>query len=452
MYQWIFSNLLFPAYESVLRRRPTLRYLREYERQQWLSPAEIGDLQGVKLRALLEHSARDVPRVRALFDSTGMRPSDFRSAADLAALPIVTKQDVRSDRSSFVAESTAGKNYGKATGGSTGDPFQFEYNLDSEYRRLAVMWRGYRWGGADFGCRSAYIWSWPYAGKRGWQLTKEIAYQRAFGRRFYNIFELSDAKIPEIARDLRRFRPQVIVSYVSGAVSLAEWMLARNFKIPPPRSIITGAEPIHPPQRELIERAFSAPVFNTYGSREVMLMASECPLHRLHVNADHLILETVDENGRVVLGQPGRVIVTDLHNFGMPFIRYANGDVACYDTEPCPCGRGLPILRYVDGREVDIVSLADGRRLTGLYFVHFFKDFPYIRYFQVEQPTRDELVVRIVPAEGASRESMHGFEPKLLNDLGAIELRTEFVESIPLTPSGKRRIVISHTRPASMPS
>src|SRR5262249_52080167 len=165
---------LFPAYESGLRRRPTLRYLREYERQQWLSPAEISDLQSVKLRALLEHSARDVPRVRELFKSIRMRPSDFRSAADLAALPIVTKQDVRANRSAFVAESTAGTNYGKATGGSTGDPFQFEYNLDSEYRRLAVMWRGYRWGGADFGSRSAYIWSWPYTGKRGWRLTKEI--------------------------------------------------------------------------------------------------------------------------------------------------------------------------------------------------------------------------------------------------------------------------------------
>jgi phenylacetate-CoA ligase len=449
MYQWIFSHLLFPAYESGLRRRPTLRYLREYERQQWLSPAEIGALQSVKLRALLEHSAREVPRVRELFTSTGLRSSDFRSAADIGALPIVTKQEVRADRSAFVAESTAGTNYGKATGGSTGDPFQFEYNLDSEYRRLAVMWRGYRWGGADFGCRSAYIWSWPYAGKHGWRLTKEVVYQRAFGRKFYNIFELSDSKIPAIAQSLREFRPQVVVSYVSGAVALAEWMIAHDFKIPAPRGVITGAEPVHAPQRDLIERAFSAPVFNTYGSREVMLMAAECSHHGLHVNADHLILETVDENGRSVVGKPGRVIVTDLHNFGMPFIRYANGDVACYDTETCPCGRGLPLLKYVDGREVDIVHLADGRRLTGLYFVHFFKDFPYIRYFQVEQPRRDQLVVRIVPTGGASPDSMRDFEPKLLNDLGSIELRTEFVDSIPLTPSGKRRIVMSRATPVS---
>jgi phenylacetate-coenzyme A ligase PaaK-like adenylate-forming protein len=449
MYQRIFSHLLFPAYESLVRRRPTLKYLREYERQQWLSPAEIGALQGAKLRALFEHSAREVPRVRDLLSSIGMGPPDFRSAADLAALPIVTKQDVRANRSAFVAESTVGTNYCKATGGSTGDPFQFEYNLDSEYRRLAVMWRGYRWGGADFGSRSAYIWSWPYAGKRGWRLAKEVAYQRAFGRRFYNIFELSDTKLPEIASDLRKFRPQVVVSYVSAAVALAEWMLAHDFRIEPPRGVITGAEPVHPPQREVIERAFSAPVFNTYGSREVMLMAAECSHHRLHVNADHLVLETVDEDGRAVVGKPGRVVVTDLHNFGMPFIRYANGDVACYDTEACPCGRGLPLLKYVDGREVDIVHLPDGRRLTGLYFVHFFKDFPYIRYFQVEQPQRDELVVRIVPVNGAASESMRGFEPKLKNDLGAITLRTEFVDSIPLTPSGKRRIVISRATPAS---
>src|SRR6201999_3728609 len=132
--------------------------------------------------------------------------------------------------------------------------------------------------------------------------------------------------------------------------------------------------------------AFQAPVFNTYGGREFMLMASECPTHQgLHISADNLILETVDESGRPVTDRVGRVLITDLHNLRMPFIRYANGDFATIDSRPCPCGRGLPLLAHIEGREADVIRLADGRSLTGLYFVHFFKDFPGIRYYQVIQ-------------------------------------------------------------------
>src|SRR5262249_49139131 len=200
--------------------------------------------------------------------------------------------------------------------------------------------------------------------------------------------------------------------------------------------------------RAILGQAFGAPVFNTYGGREFMLLAAECERHRLHVTADQLILETVDEQGSPVMGEPGRVLITDLHNYGMPFIRYANGDAAVIDPEPCGCGRGLPLLKYVEGRVADVVHLPDGRRLTGLYFVHMFKDFQLIRYYKITQHRRDALRIQIVPLRADAAGLIDTVKTVLGAQLGpAVELAVELVDDIPLTGSGKRRIVESLVEP-----
>src|SRR5262249_44600434 len=148
--------------------------------------------------------------------------------------------------------------------------------------------------------------------------------------------------------------------------------------------------------------------------------------------------------GRSVVGEPGRVLITDLHNYGMPFIRYANGDVAAIDPEPCGCGRGLPLLQYVEGRVADVVHLPDGRRLTGLDFVHVLKDVQLIRYYKITQQRRDALRIQIVPLRAGAAGLVEEVKALLGAELGpSVELRVELVEDIPLTGGGKRRVVES---------
>src|SRR5262249_23980294 len=147
-----------------------------------------------------------------------------------------------------------------------------------------------------------------------------------------------------------------------------------------------------------------APVFETYGSREFMLIGAECDRHQgLHLTAEHLLVEILDDAGRPTPeGEEGNVVVTDLFNYGMPFIRYVTRDRAVAPRGACSCGGGLPLLAKVVGRQLDILSTPDGRRIPGEFFPHLLKDFPAIRRFQVVQAVPNRIQLRLVLGAGWS--------------------------------------------------
>ena len=206
-----------------------------------------------------------------------------------------------------------------------------------------------------------------------------------------NSFRMRETSLADYANAIDRYRPEIVVAYVDPLVRLAEWMLANGHRPHRPCAILTGAEALSAAQREVLERVFHAPVYNTYGCREFMLIASECERRDgLHVNADQLLLETVaaDADGDT------DVVITDLHNYGMPFMRYRNGDLATADTRRCECGRGLPMLKRVEGRTLDALHSRDGHRLPGEFFPHLMKEFEGVVRFQVVQHSLDSLTCR----------------------------------------------------------
>ena len=172
-----------------------------------------------------------------------------------------------------------------------------------------------------------------------------------------------------------------------------------------------------------------------------MLIAAECEAHEgLHLNSDHLHVEFAD--GPDAVG-PSDLIVTDLHNHGMPLMRYVNGDLGTPSRVRCPCGRGLPKLAKVDGRKLDALRLRDGRLLPGEYIVYVFLPITGIKQYQVVQQELDVLRVRLVPDAGydasVDERIREGFR-KLAGDNVRIEFET--VDAIALTASGKRRVTI----------
>jgi phenylacetate-CoA ligase len=335
----------------------------------------------------------------------------------------------------------------KSTGGSSGKPLQLAIDLRANDRRTAAAYRGYGWAGADPGTRQTHLWGVDLKPASPLRRCKEWLYSRALYRRdILNSFKMCEETIGQFVDRINRYRPEVLVAYTNPLYELARAIDDRGVVMHRPDSIIVGAEKIHDFQRELIEKVFDAPVFETYGSREFTLIGAECELHRgLHLTSELLLVEIVDEDGQTVAaGQEGDIVVTDLFNVAMPFVRYAIGDRGVASPEPCACGRGLPLLQEVVGRKLDVVVTPDGRRVPGEFFPHLIKDFSAIRQFQVVQPRSDQLEIKLVVDSRWTESDRHLLDREVKQCVGQQWMNVTIceVDDIPLTPAGKRRVVI----------
>jgi phenylacetate-CoA ligase len=176
-----------------------------------------------------------------------------------------------------------------------------------------------------------------------------------------------------------------------------------------------------------------------------MLIAMDCEQGRLHVSADNLLVECLNNGAPCKPGEVGKVVVTDLHNFGMPFIRYELGDLASPSDENCLCGRELPLLSSIYGRIADTIQTPDGKLISGIFFPHLLKEFGWIEQFQVIQKELDRLHVKLIVSDQQDAESnLTRLRQEILAVLGNdVRLEVEFVNEIPRTATGKHRTVIS---------
>jgi phenylacetate-CoA ligase len=444
-YEQLFRHVLYPFYETGLRRRRTLAYLDQYQREQWLSPEQIAALQWERLKRLLEHCHREVPFYRRRWKELGIVPAEIRNLDDFAQLPTLTKSDIRENFDDMKAESCRDGLLYKNTGGSTGEPMRFGYTRESNDRRIAVMWRGYDWAGSRMGRRTLFLWGAGVGDVTRAHHWKDRLYNAMFARRVLNSFHMTETNMAEYADAIDRYRPEIIVAYIDPLVRLAQWLIATGRKIWRPQGIIGAAEALHEFQRKIIEQAFGCAAFNTYGCREFMLIASECEKRNgLHVNADHLVVELCKPADAPTDSQTGEVVVTDLFNYGMPFVRYVSGDTATASSSSCECGRGLPMLSRIDGRVLDAIRTADGHILPGEFFIYLLKDVAGVERFQVVQRRLDQLDLSIVRNRHFDDAGLAYIRREVAKVLGdSVELHCHFVDDIPLTPSGKLRVTIS---------
>jgi phenylacetate-CoA ligase len=269
-------------------------------------------------------------------------------------------------------------------------------------------------------------------------------------RLFVPAFEMSEGAMAAFLGRLAAFDPVLIdgyaesFNYLAGHLSSTE----RRPKLRP-RGIISSAQALPEESRGIIENAFGARVFDKYGSREFSGIAYECKAHEgHHVMAESYIVEILKDGGRAVPGEVGEVVITDLNNLCLPFIRYRVGDLAeaMDDTKVCGCGRGLPRVGRIEGRVQSLVIGAHGRVMPGTFFSHLFKDYDYlVRQYQVIQEERGAIVLKIVKG---SRFADELFEREILQVLRQYlgeetRIDVQFVDLIPLVRTGKRQAVIS---------
>ncbi len=453
LYGRLIRDVAYPAWEGLIRGRPTIDLMSYLGETEWMSLDALETLQTGLLRRLLRHAYAHTPYYRASMDAAGLYPEDIRAVADLGRLPLLEKESARATHEARTSTAPPFATVTKGTGGTTGRPMTIAYNAESRFWREATKWRGYGWAGFTPGIRSFHFWGVGAAPPKNAFQKYKVKVDRALKRELYmDCTPRSDEYLAGVVAAIKEFRPEVFVCYAQGGAALARYinrMGARDWDTIP---VLTGAERLWPHDREAMIAAFGPAVFETYGCREVMLMASECSVHDgLHTSMENLIVELiVREPGGVVRaarpGETGEVAVTDLHNLSNPFVRYLNGDLATA-TAPsrCACGRWLHKIGSIQGRVTETLHDLQGNQVNGLIFHVLLVDaVNYVRQFQVVQHKDRRLTVKMVTNDGGPlapdvEARIRGYIAKYMP---GVPLVLDLVDDIPTTAAGKRQVVV----------
>jgi phenylacetate-CoA ligase len=449
IYGPLFRHVLFPVWETHLRKRPVLERWRELRRTQWASLDELHAIQTRAVSRLVDHAYRNVPMYRALFEERGLTPADVRTPEDLTKLPLLRRADLRAAGTARASTVAPLPTIQKQTSGTTGEPLLFGFEPDSEHWRRAVKYRGYEWAGYRPGDRALFFWGAPLPTPPPWRTRVKTALDRRLHReRYVHCAVMREDDLERAIGVIRATRPKVLVCYAQAGAELARYVTARGLRSWSALPVICGAERVTPRDRADLEAAFG-PVFDVYGCREVMMIGGECEAHAgYHLSMENLVVEiVVTEQGRerpAREGETGEVVFTDLHNFGMPFIRYANGDVATAGSaHPCPCGRTLPRIRSIAGRVSETLHDGNGAAVSGVALGNIFYDVSAtVRQFQIVQHRDRSVTIRVVPVEQMPAEALTQIGKNAEQLLAGVRVRVEAVNDLPRNAVGKHHLVI----------
>jgi phenylacetate-CoA ligase len=383
--------------------------------------------QQTAVRHLLRYSLDHVPHYRAMNCSPD----------NLHDWPILTKAAITTQPGQFLSDEFSPRELLEThTSGTTGSPLIVRFTPDCHKTEMAFRWRHQAWGGVPFLGRSAFVAGHPVVPPHQ-QQPPFWRWDRFEKRLLCSSYHLAPQNLPAYIEAFHRYAPDLIRGYPSSLYLLAQ---VGGYK---PKAIFTASETLLDFQRTAIERAFGTKVFNWYGNSEMTANIVECPAGNLHYRTDYGVLELLDD---------GTMLCTGLNNFGMPFIRYRVGDRAFAKPGDCPCGCAFPLIERIEGRVEDYIRTPDGRLVGRLD--HLFKDVRHVREAQVIQQRLDEIILRIVRADGYDNVDEQTVHREATQRLGTgMTIRFEYVTSIQRTPAGKFRFIVSQlpSKPIEFP-
>lgn len=455
MYNTLFRSVIFPVMEQYSHTH-IQKYYSELEKSQWLPAEKITELQNKKLRHLVEHAYANVPYYRRIFKQKNLLPQDIKSVDDLSKLPFLTKDIIRQNFQDLTARNLTKNAILNHTSGSTGQPLRYYITKDGISISWATGYRGWGWGGYEFGDKRATLGFWRDYDSAATSTSRNIPLLKRL--RFtlernlpLSTFNMTEGVLESYVSKIRNYNPKILRGYPSALSILAHYIEENKVKNIQPKAVFTTAETLFPHQKRKIEEIFQCPTFNHYGCRDGAANAMECEEHSgLHIGSEQCYIEVINNNKKADHSGLGEIISTDFHNYAMPFIRYRTGDCGILSDEECPCGRGLPLLQSIEGRLINVVVHSDGSYLTGLPLTDVFEHLEQIkndtiRHYQVIQETKECLVIKIVKGKNYCQENDQKIISEMKKHLGeTVVVSIEYVDDIPVTQGGKRNYVISH--------
>jgi phenylacetate-CoA ligase len=412
----------------------------QLEATQWQPTDEILRHQHRQLAVLAAYAQRHSPHFRARLAAAGLRPDDLATPEGLSRLPVLKRRDIQQAGASLhCAEVPPG--HGPVaetrTSGSTGEPLSVMRTSVCRLFWMALTMRDHLWHGRDFTKRLSVIRANIASYKESPSWGRPVDWLFASGRSQGMPID-RDAKRQVEA--LERFGPESLLTYPNNLDLLARYCEARGSAIPGLRHARTISETLKPEIRRRAEAVLGVLVEDLYSSQEVGIIAVQCPKSELyHVMAESVLVEVLDDGGRPCRpGEVGRLVVTDLHNLGTPLLRYDIADFA-EAGGACPCGRGLPTLRRIVGRERNLILMPDGTRHWPLTGMHGFRDVAPISQYQLIQDRRESMELRLVCETPLTRLQESDLVAMVQKALGhPFEIRLAyFPDRLPLGPNGK---------------
>jgi len=434
-----FFEPLWDRYEGSVRLNSLLR-LRE---SQWLAPEIIKANQSDQLHRMVQHAIATSSFYRKRFARAGIDPGQVKTIADLASLPLLTKSDVRENLKDILSSDFQQNQLVKAkTGGSTGESLEIFCDRRGVEMRAGAALRSDEWSGWKLGQPLGAVWGNPPRPRtlknrlRRWLKDRVI---------YLDTMRVDDEAIDTFLTDWKVMRPGLLYGHAHSIFILCEALKQRGQTLNPTGIVATSMMLIES-ERQVIEEVCGIKVTNRYGCEEVSLIACECEQHHgMHLNADHNIVEFLRDDGTPCRpGEDGRIVVTELINFGMPMIRYEVGDRGVPSDRVCPCGRGLPLMEHVTGRVADFLVAVDGHKVAGISIIeNTLTRLPGIQQMQVVQEEARLLQVSLVPGPDYGPDTESQLILSLREYLGAeVVVQVTKVKRIPQEESGKYRFTI----------
>ncbi len=421
---------------------------------QWLRAADLEQRQLIQFRSLLDHCQQHVPYYRELLAKLGINCTSIQSMSDLRRIPLLSRRTWQEHFDQFCAEQLPQGTVAldeDRTSGTSGVPIRvLKTNLFYVWW-LAFYLRDLEWSdlrptGTMASIRATL--------KTGAELERLLQGERmpCWNPILEPLLETGPLYGMDIRQNPQRqiewlgeIDPDYLLSHTSNLELMASMLQDEPHRFPRLNAIQAISETLTEEAQTTIEAAFQVPVRNLYSCAEAGYLASPCPAgHGLHVHAENVILEILDDFDQPCKpGVTGRVVLTVLHNFRTPFIRYEIGDLATLAPSCCPCGRGLPLLSRVHGKARPHFRLAGDRWKHSSDLVHAITEVGGHHQHQVVQKSIDHVIVRIVP----NRAWTPNHHQRLIQTVHAffespVKVQFELKKRLELSPSAKMQSMV----------
>jgi len=442
-FSYIARGVIAPLW-AYKERTPYMRHLKQLHGMKNRNPKDIDIDLLDRLRKLLQHASTQSPFYEERFRMVGLSAGDINNLYDLQKIPLLTKDDIRANRDRIIASNfTKEQLVPRKTSGSTGVSLDYFVDDASMQWKRAVTMTYDRWAGWNIGERVGAIWGNPQSTTSWRARLRNLLLERYT---YLDTLKMNEEEMLGFYKTLRKIPPAILFGHAHSLYLFARFMHQKGLSGIRPSGIISTCMVLHDFERQEIEDVFGCRVTNRYGCEEVSLIACECQDASMHLNCDSLIVEFIRDGKPVSPGEPGAIVVTDLTNFGMPFIRYKVGDVGVPSIKSsCACGCTYPIMETLEGRVADYVVTPDGNYISGISLTeNFAMHLPGVKQMQIIQEQVDFLVFRIVKGELFTEQTEQAVDRIASDRFGRqMHWQIEYVDSIQSERSGKYRFCIS---------